>query len=52
MSIKRDFREDNEVVLQMSVGSTFDGGRGEQCGITRRTACWKILTVRSEFWHW
>lgn len=27
MSIKRDFREDNEVVLQMSTGSSFAGGR-------------------------
>lgn len=27
MSIKRDFRKDNEVVLQMSMGNSFDGGR-------------------------
>lgn len=29
MSIKRDFRQDREIVLQMSMGNSFNRGREE-----------------------
>lgn len=42
MSIKRDFREDREIVLQMSMGNSFNRGRKEGAAKDNVESAWKI----------
>lgn len=51
MSIERDFREDNEVVLQMSMGNSFNGGRKGGAARDNVRECLLENFKSSEFWH-